>query len=65
AADLESSTEKHPVTPGPIVPARELLAEMLLDLGDREEAVAETKLVLSDSPNRRNALELLAQASAE
>ncbi len=33
AADREDATEKHPVTPGPIVPARELLGEMLLDLG--------------------------------
>ncbi|MFB3820069.1 MAG: hypothetical protein ACE147_20625, partial [Candidatus Methylomirabilales bacterium] len=30
AAELEERTEKHPVTPGPIVPARELLAELLL-----------------------------------
>jgi tetratricopeptide (TPR) repeat protein len=65
AAELESSTEKHPVTPGPIVPSRELLAEILLDLGDREAAAAETELVLRDSPNRRNALELLARATAE
>ncbi|MBI2368839.1 MAG: hypothetical protein HYV08_01075, partial [Deltaproteobacteria bacterium] len=28
AADLEDSMEKHPVTPGPIVPARELLGEL-------------------------------------
>jgi hypothetical protein len=27
AADLEDSTEKHPVTPAPVVPARELLAD--------------------------------------
>lgn len=32
AAELEDSTDKHPVTPGPIVPARELLGEMLLEL---------------------------------
>ncbi|MCK7497833.1 MAG: hypothetical protein MZW92_49125 [Comamonadaceae bacterium] len=31
AADREDKTEKHPVTPGPIVPARELLGEMLLE----------------------------------
>jgi hypothetical protein len=65
AADLESSTEKHPVTPGPIIPARELLAEMLLELGNREAAAAETKLVLRDSPNRRNALQLLSRATTE
>src|SRR5687768_17920128 len=37
AAELEASTEKHPVTPGAIVPARELLAEMLLETGKRSE----------------------------
>jgi tetratricopeptide (TPR) repeat protein len=60
AADLESSTEKHPVTPGAIVPARELLAELLLDLGKRDEAMAELKRVLKDSPNRRNAMARMA-----
>ena len=32
AADLEDSTDKHPVTPGAIVPARDLLGQMLLEL---------------------------------
>ncbi|HSC77461.1 MAG TPA: hypothetical protein VLB32_02760, partial [Candidatus Acidoferrales bacterium] len=31
-ADLEDGTDKHPVTPGAVVPARELLGEMLLEL---------------------------------
>ena len=38
AADREDATEKHPVTPGPIAPARELLGEMLLELGDPRQA---------------------------
>ena len=50
AADLEASTEKHPVTPGAIIPARELLAEMLLDAGRRDEAIAELERVLRDAP---------------
>ena len=29
AAELEDATEKHPVTPGPILPARELLGDLL------------------------------------
>src|SRR6266849_4996093 len=33
ATELESSMEKHPVTPGAVVPARELLADLLLELG--------------------------------
>src|SRR6185295_15920266 len=32
AADLEDSTEKHPVTPGAVLPARELLGDLLLEL---------------------------------
>ena len=65
AADLEASTEKHPVTPGAIVPARELLAEMLLEAGLREEALAEAERVLLDSPKRRGAMELAARAKRE
>jgi tetratricopeptide (TPR) repeat protein len=62
AAALEAATEKHPVTPGAIVPARELLAEMLLDLGKRDEALTELQRVLHDAPNRRNAMLLEARA---
>jgi hypothetical protein len=58
SADLEASTDKHPVTPGAIIPARELLAEMLLDLGRRDDARAEVQRVLHDAPGRRNALAL-------
>jgi tetratricopeptide (TPR) repeat protein len=56
AADLESSTEKHPVTPGEILPARELLADMLLDMGRYREAQAEYETALKRSPNRFNSL---------
>ncbi len=68
AADLEASTEKHPVTPGAIVPARELLAELLVEMGKRDEARAELDRVLHDAPGRRNAMQLagtLAQASSK
>ncbi len=61
AADLEASTDKHPVTPGAIVPARELLAELLLENGKKEDAIAELNLVLRDAPGRRNAMRLAAQ----
>jgi tetratricopeptide (TPR) repeat protein len=63
AADLESSTEKHPVTPGAIVPAREMLSEMLLDAGKPEESLAEAEHALRDAPNRYNGLWLAAQAA--
>ncbi|HVR38727.1 MAG TPA: hypothetical protein VMU84_06500, partial [Thermoanaerobaculia bacterium] len=62
AADLEASTDKHPVTPGAVIPAREMLAEMLLGEGKRDEAFAELQRVLRDAPGRRNAMELAKQA---
>jgi hypothetical protein len=39
AADAEDKTEKHPVTPGPPIPARELLGQMLIDRGIAREAL--------------------------
>jgi tetratricopeptide (TPR) repeat protein len=56
AAELESLTEKHPVTPGEILPARELLADMLLDMGRYSEAQTEYETALKRSPNRFNSL---------
>jgi hypothetical protein len=52
AADREDATEKHPVTPGPIVPARELLGELLLDLGRPAEALREFEASQQREPNR-------------
>jgi tetratricopeptide (TPR) repeat protein len=56
AADLEATTEKHPVTPGEVLPARELLGDMLLDLGRFDEAVAAYKQTLERRPGRFNSL---------
>lgn len=63
AVDLEASTDKHPVTPGAIIPARELLSEMLLDLGKPDESLGEAMRALRDTPNRYNALRLAADAA--
>jgi len=63
AADLEATTEKHPVTPGAIVPARELLSEMLLDAGKPEQALIEAQRALQAAPNRYNGLRLAAEAA--
>jgi hypothetical protein len=52
AADAEDATEKHPVTPGPIVPARELLAEMLLDGNQPGPALREFESSMRIEPNR-------------
>ena len=56
AAALESLTEKHPVTPGEILPAGELFADMLLDMGRYREAQTEYETTLKRSPNRFNSL---------
>ena len=56
AAELEASTEKHPVTPGEVLPARELLGDMLLDLERFEEAEAAYATALERSPRRLRSL---------
>ncbi len=56
AAELETSTEKHPVTPGEVLPARELLADMLLDMKRYKEAQVEYEAALDRSVNRFNSL---------
>ena len=56
AAGVEAATEKHPVTPGEILPSRELLADMLLDIGYYKEALAEYEASLARSANRFNSL---------
>jgi len=56
AADEEDALEKLPVTPGPIVPAREQLGELLLDLKRPDEALQAFRTALSSAPRRRGAL---------
>jgi tetratricopeptide (TPR) repeat protein len=56
AAEMEAATEKHPVTPGAILPAGELLADMYLALGKYQQAQAEYLAKLTRSPNRFNSL---------
>jgi tetratricopeptide (TPR) repeat protein len=56
AAGMEATTEKHPVTPGEILPSRELLADMLLDMGLYQEALTEYEAALVRSANRFNSL---------
>jgi len=52
AADLEDRSEKHIVTPGRIVPARELLGEMLLELKQPAQALKEFEASQQREPNR-------------
>jgi tetratricopeptide (TPR) repeat protein len=56
AADEEDSIEKLPVTPGPIVPAREQLGELLLLQGQPDLASKEFQTTLVSTPGRRDAL---------
>jgi tetratricopeptide (TPR) repeat protein len=52
AADLDDVTEKHPVTPGAILPAREQLGELLLELGRPAAALNEYEASLRRAPRR-------------
>ncbi|MGZ5436448.1 MAG: hypothetical protein ACXW3F_10335 [Pyrinomonadaceae bacterium] len=63
AADLEDTTEKHPVTPGAILPARELLGELLLELREPQQALKEFEASLLVLPNRFNGLYGAAKAA--
>ncbi len=56
AANIEDATEKHPVTPGQVVPARELLGDMLLEMGYYPKALEAYQEDLKINPNRFNAL---------
>ncbi|MDZ4735459.1 MAG: hypothetical protein SGJ07_03840 [Rhodospirillaceae bacterium] len=56
ASVREDATEKHAVTPGPIVPARELLADMLMRQGLPADAMTEYEAVLMKEPYRFRAM---------
>ena len=55
AAAAEDKTEKAPVTPGPIVPARELYGAMLLGRGQPKDALAAFEATLKKEPHRLGA----------
>ena len=57
AADEEDAMEKLPVTPGPFVPAREQLGDLLLEQDHPRAASNEFKLALANAPGRRGALQ--------
>jgi hypothetical protein len=63
AADEEDAVEKLPLTPGPIVPAREQLGDLLLTLNRPREALHEYQATLIDAPGRRGALIGAAQSA--
>jgi tetratricopeptide (TPR) repeat protein len=63
AADLDDATDKHPVTPGAILPAREQLGDLLLELKQPSAALQEFETSLSTAPNRFNGLYGAARAA--
>src|SRR5262249_60233909 len=56
AAELEGTMDKHPVTPAAVVPTRELLADMLLEMNRPAEALKEYEATLVAEPNRFRSL---------
>jgi len=63
AADHEDATDKHSATPGVILPARELLGEMLLESKQPTQALVAFEATLRTAPNRFNALSGAARAA--
>ena len=63
AAEHEDRTDKNNVTPGVILPAHELLGEMLLELKQPAQALVEFEASLRTAPNRFNALSGAARAA--
>ncbi|MFT5886577.1 MAG: tetratricopeptide (TPR) repeat protein [Arcticibacterium sp.] len=65
ASEMESKTSKHPVTPGEILPADELLGDMLLAIDKPEEALEVYELNLKRRPNRFNGIYGAAEAARQ
>ncbi len=65
AADREDAVDKHPVTPGEVIPARELYADMLFETGKHAKSLEQYRMVLTGSPKRLNALLGAARAATQ
>lgn len=63
AADLDDATEKHPVTPGQILPAREQLGELLMELNRPAQALEAFEASLTRAPGRLGGLAGAARAA--
>ena len=64
-ADLDDATDKHPVTPGAILPAREQLGELLLELKQPSAALQEFETSLRSTPERFNGIYGAARAASQ
>jgi tetratricopeptide (TPR) repeat protein len=65
AADIEDKSEKNIVTPGRLLPARELLGDMLLELKRPADALKEYEASQHREPNRYRGLYGAAQAAEQ
>jgi tetratricopeptide (TPR) repeat protein len=65
AADLDASMDKHPATPAEVVPAREVLADLLLELNDPAAALKEYQQTVSAERNRFRSLVGVARAAKQ
>jgi hypothetical protein len=63
AAELENSTDKSPVTPGPVLPARELMGDLLMETGHPQQAFDEYEAALKTAPHRFHAVRGAAHAA--
>ncbi|WP_263366965.1 hypothetical protein [Edaphobacter bradus] len=63
AADKEDAIEKLPITPGPVIPAREQLGELLLQVGQGGAALNEFERCLAIAPGRRGSVAGALQAA--
>ena len=62
AAQLEATTPKHAVTPGPTIPAEELLGDLLMEQKKPSEALAAYERSLTLYPKRLNSMRGAAKA---
>lgn len=65
AAALEDETDKSGLSPGRPLPSHEMLADMLMQLGRHEQALAEYRTSLEHAPRRYNSILGAARAAAE
>jgi tetratricopeptide (TPR) repeat protein len=65
AADLDATMDKHPATPAAVQPARELLADLLLELKEPGAALKEYEESLKAEPNRFRSILGKARAAKE
>lgn len=65
AADLDASMDKHPATPAEVLPARELLADLLLEVNDPAAALKEYEQSVRTERNRFRSILGIARAAKQ